>query len=52
MIHGGWARRPFDVAPDRTLDYDGTLFVAWEAAFNWKSSWRVGSGRILIITRR
>jgi hypothetical protein len=30
MIHGGWARRPFDVAPDRTFDYDGTLFVAKE----------------------
>lgn len=26
MIHGGWARRPFDVAPDRTFDYDGKLF--------------------------
>jgi tetratricopeptide (TPR) repeat protein len=28
MIHGGWARRPFDVAPDRTFDYDGKLFVS------------------------
>jgi tetratricopeptide (TPR) repeat protein len=28
MIHGGWARRPFDVAPDRTFDYDGKLFMA------------------------
>lgn len=27
MIHGGWTRRPFDVAPDRTFDYDGKLFV-------------------------
>ena len=27
MIHGGWTRRPFDVAPDRTFDYDGTLFI-------------------------
>jgi hypothetical protein len=26
MIHGGWTRRPFDVAPDRTFDYDGSLF--------------------------
>lgn len=26
MIHGGWTRRPFDVAPDRTFDYDGKLF--------------------------
>lgn len=28
MIHGGWAKRPFDVAPDRTFDYDGKLFLA------------------------
>ncbi len=27
-VHGGWASRPFDVAPDRTFNYDGTLFVA------------------------
>jgi len=27
MIHGGWAKRPFDVAPDRTFDYDGELFL-------------------------
>ncbi len=27
MIHGGWTRRPFDVAPDRTFDYDGKLFL-------------------------
>ena len=27
MIHGGWAKRPFDVAPDRTFDYDGKLLL-------------------------
>ena len=27
MIHGGWTRRPFDVAPDRIFDYEGKLFV-------------------------
>jgi tetratricopeptide (TPR) repeat protein len=27
MVHGGWSRRPFDVAPDRTFNYDGTLFA-------------------------
>lgn len=27
-VHGGWAARPFDVAPDRTFNYDGTLFIA------------------------
>lgn len=26
MLHAGCSRRPFDVAPDRTFDYDGTLF--------------------------
>ena len=39
MIHGGWSRRPFDVAPDRTFGYEGGLFAperagggeAWEA---------------------
>ncbi len=30
MIHGGWSTRPFDVAPDRTFDYDGKLFVTPE----------------------
>ena len=28
MIHGGWSRRPFDVAPDRTFGYDGKLLNA------------------------
>jgi tetratricopeptide (TPR) repeat protein len=27
MIHAGWSRRPFDVAPDRTFSYDGSLFI-------------------------
>ena len=27
MIAAGWSRRPFDVAPDRTFGYDGSLFV-------------------------
>jgi tetratricopeptide (TPR) repeat protein len=25
-LHGGWSQRPFDVAPDRNLAYDGSLF--------------------------
>jgi hypothetical protein len=28
MVHGGWTKRPFDVAPDRTFDYDGKLFLS------------------------
>jgi tetratricopeptide (TPR) repeat protein len=27
MVHGGHSKRPFDIAPDRTFDYDGGLFV-------------------------
>jgi len=37
-LHAGWADRPFDVAPQRTFKYDGTLFRvgldhdgAWQA---------------------
>ncbi len=26
MIHGGWSQRPFDIAPDRSFNYDGKLF--------------------------
>ncbi len=28
MITAGWITRPFDVAPDRTFSYDGSLFLA------------------------
>jgi len=28
MVDGGWDRRPFDVAPDRTFTYQGSLFEA------------------------
>lgn len=38
-LHGGWSQRPFDVAPDRNIPYDGALFDlgrprddAWQAA--------------------
>jgi len=31
MVHGGWSKRPFDVAPDRTFDYDGKLFLSKQA---------------------
>jgi tetratricopeptide (TPR) repeat protein len=27
LVHGGWTPLPFDNAPDRTLQYDGHLFV-------------------------
>lgn len=40
MIHGGWSRRPFDVAPDRTFDYDGKLFGRKEGERDdaWRAS--------------
>jgi len=31
MIHGGWSKRPFDIAPDRTFDYEGKLFAVKKA---------------------
>jgi len=42
MIHGGWSHRPFDIAPDRTFDYEGKLFTpgkedrdpAWQQRLN------------------
>jgi hypothetical protein len=27
LLHGGWMPRPFDVAPDRTFNYDGGLLA-------------------------
>lgn len=27
MVHGGHSKRPFNIAPDRTFGYDGSLFV-------------------------
>jgi hypothetical protein len=27
MIHGGWAKPPFDIASDRRFEYDGRLFL-------------------------
>lgn len=39
MVHGGWSLRPFDVAPDRTLDYTGELFVVGaERTEAWKKA--------------
>ncbi len=33
MIDGGWCKRPFDVAPDRTFAYQGSLFELFK---NWE----------------
>jgi hypothetical protein len=40
MVDGGWDRRPFDVAPDRTFSYKGALFEAGVArdAESWEGA--------------
>jgi len=40
MVDGGWDRRPFDVAPDRTFTYKGALFEAGvnRAAKSWQGA--------------
>jgi tetratricopeptide (TPR) repeat protein len=36
-VHGGWDRQPFDIAPDRLIAYDGSL---WDKAANRDDSWQ------------
>jgi len=40
MVDGGWDRRPFDVAPDRTFTYQGALFETGVArnSKSWKGA--------------
>jgi len=35
-LHGGWDRQPFDIAPDRLIPYDGSL---WDKAANRNEGW-------------
>jgi hypothetical protein len=53
MIHGGWVRRPFDVAPDRTFDYEGKLFLPrpWERTESWRSEMDYAVERLAGILR-
>jgi hypothetical protein len=53
MIHGGWSRRPFDVAPDRTFDYDGKLFVTREEERDdaWRERLAAEAERLGIVLR-
>jgi tetratricopeptide (TPR) repeat protein len=38
-LHGGWSQRPFDVAPDRNIPYDGALFdLKGERGDAWNAS--------------
>lgn len=53
MIHGGWTRRPFDVAPDRTFDYDGKLFAVKPAERDdvWNKRLDAEADKLAIIIR-
>jgi len=53
MIHGGWTKRPFDVAPDRTFDYDGKLFVSKkeERDESWQKRLDAEADRLATILR-
>ena len=54
MIHGGWTKRPFDVAPDRTFDYDGRLFVPKQEERNerWQKQVDAEVERLALVLRR
>jgi tetratricopeptide (TPR) repeat protein len=41
-LHGGWSQRPFDVAPDRNIPYDGALF---DLARPRDDTWEVAVGQ-------
>jgi len=53
MVHGGWSRRPFDVAPDRTFDYDGKLFLSKKAERDetWQNQLDAEVGRLANVLR-
>ena len=53
MIHGGWTRRPFDVAPDRTFDYDGKLFISKKKERNelWQKQLDAEVERLAVVLR-
>ena len=36
-LHGGWERQPFDIAPDRLIHYDGSL---WNKMATRDDAWR------------
>ena len=47
MVHAGWSRRPFDVAPDRTFSYDGKLFEPSTDRYdNWHERVRTEADRL------
>jgi tetratricopeptide (TPR) repeat protein len=54
MIHGGWGRPPFDVAPDRRFEYDGKLFLpeAKSAPDQWRDKVEAEATRLGDVLRR
>jgi tetratricopeptide (TPR) repeat protein len=53
MIAAGWSRRPFDVAPDRTFSYDGSLFVpSTERSEEWQERLAVEVKRLGTVFRQ
>ena len=48
MIHGDWAKPPFDIASDRRFRYDGQLFVAdaLQPEADWKARLEVEATRL------
>jgi tetratricopeptide (TPR) repeat protein len=54
MIHGGWAKPPFDVASDRRFEYDGKLFLpeAREPKDEWDKRLDVEAEKLGQVLRR
>jgi hypothetical protein len=54
MIHGGWAKPPFDVASDRRFEYDGKLFLpeAREPKDEWDKKLDAGAEKLGQTLRR
>lgn len=54
MVHGGWSHRPFDVAPDRTFNYDGNLFSTADDARDdaWRARLAAEVERLGVALRR
>jgi hypothetical protein len=47
MVHAGWSKRPFDIAPDRTFGYDGKLFEPGQARdAQWEEQVRTEAERL------
>jgi tetratricopeptide (TPR) repeat protein len=54
MIHGGWGKPPFDIAPDRRFEYDGKLFLpdARKLPDQWKEKVEAEAARLGNVLRK